>query len=59
MKNLKKILKEEYPFIENAIEESFIKLRSFSTTAVFLTFSLQTYNIYIPGRIHVKSAAVF
>jgi len=37
----KKILREYYPFIKNAIEASFIKSRNSKTTAVLLTFNLQ------------------
>ena len=48
----KRTLKEAYPFIENAIETSFIKSKKSNATAVLLTFNLQEqpYNLYIPGR---------
>ena len=45
-RELKKKLKEAYPFIENAIETSFIKSRESNNAAVLLTFNLHT--LYIP-----------
>ena len=47
----KRTLKETYPFIGIAIEESFIKSKNSNVTAVLLTFNLQEqpYTLYIPG----------
>ena len=47
-----KKLKEEFSFIENAVEASFFRSRNSNTTAVLFTFNLQEnpYNIYIPGQ---------
>ena len=47
-------LKKTYPFIENALEASFIKSKNSNTMAVLLTFNLkeQPYNIYISPDNH-------